>query len=51
MTHKAEMTALGKFLRRLRVDHGCTQREMASAIGITGAYLSAVEAFLLKWGL
>ncbi|GHC74457.1 helix-turn-helix domain-containing protein [Limoniibacter endophyticus] len=37
------MTPFGERLRELRARHGVTQREMAQAIGVTPAYLSALE--------
>lgn len=37
------MTPFGKHLRRLRADRGMTLKEMASAVGVSSAYLSALE--------
>jgi len=37
------MTPFGEALRRLRAQRGVTQREMAQAIGVSAAYLSALE--------
>lgn len=37
------MTPFGQALRRLRAERGVTQREMARAIGVSPAYLSALE--------
>jgi transcriptional regulator with XRE-family HTH domain len=37
------MTPFGEALRRLRSERGVTQREMAKAIGVSPAYLSALE--------
>lgn len=37
------MTPFGVALRRLRAERGVTQREMAKAIGVSPAYLSALE--------
>jgi transcriptional regulator with XRE-family HTH domain len=37
------MTPFGEALRRLRAERGVTQREMAKAIGVSPAYLSALE--------
>ncbi|MDF1610490.1 helix-turn-helix transcriptional regulator [Hoeflea sp. YIM 152468] len=37
------MTPFGEAVRRLRAERGVTQREMATAIGVSPAYLSALE--------
>lgn len=37
------MTPLGLHLRQLRDERGLTQKDMASAIGVSPAYLSALE--------
>ncbi|HHZ07502.1 MAG TPA: helix-turn-helix transcriptional regulator [Rhizobiales bacterium] len=37
------MTPFGARLRRLRRDKGVTQKEMAAALGVSAAYLSALE--------
>ncbi len=37
------MTPFGLALRRLRATRGVTQRDMAAAIGVSAAYLSALE--------
>ncbi len=37
------MTPLGSRLRELRADRGVTLKEMAQAIGVSSAYLSALE--------
>ncbi len=37
------MTPFGEKLRALREERGVTLREMAKAIGVSGAYLSALE--------
>jgi len=37
------MTPFGEHLRQLREQRGVTQKEMAQAIGISPAYLSALE--------
>lgn len=37
------MTPLGLHLRHLRAERGITQREMAEGIGVSPAYLSALE--------
>lgn len=37
------MTPFGEAIRRLRAERGVTQREMARAIGVSPAYLSALE--------
>lgn len=37
------ITSFGKFLRKLRVDHGSTLREMALKLDISSGYLSAIE--------
>lgn len=37
------MTPFGERLRRLRRDRGLSQKEMAAAVGVSAAYLSALE--------
>ena len=37
------MTPFGQAVRRLRAERGVTQRQMASALGVSPAYLSALE--------
>ncbi|OCW57328.1 helix-turn-helix domain-containing protein [Hoeflea olei] len=37
------MTPFGEAVRRLRAERGVTQREMAKALGVSPAYLSALE--------
>ena len=37
------MTPFGEAVRRLRAERGVTQRQMARAIGVSPAYLSALE--------
>jgi transcriptional regulator with XRE-family HTH domain len=37
------MTPFGERLRRLRRERGVSQKEMAAAIGVSAAYLSAME--------
>lgn len=37
------LTNLGKFLRKLRIDHGEILRDMADNLGVSSAFLSAVE--------
>lgn len=37
------MTPFGQAVRKLRAERGVTQREMAKAIGVSPAYLSALE--------
>jgi len=37
------MTPFGEAIRRLRAERGVTQRQMATAIGVSPAYLSALE--------
>ena len=37
------MTPFGDKLRRLRIARGVTQKEMAASIGVSPAYLSALE--------
>lgn len=37
------MTPFGQSLRRLRAERGVTQKEMAAALGVSAAYLSALE--------
>lgn len=38
------LTEFGKFSRKLRIDHGELLKDMAKKLGVTSAYLSAVEA-------
>lgn len=37
------MTPFGERLRRMRSERGISQKEMAAAIGVSAAYLSALE--------
>jgi transcriptional regulator with XRE-family HTH domain len=37
------MTPFGQALRQLRVQRGITQRQMAEAVGVSPAYVSALE--------
>ncbi|MFC4403339.1 helix-turn-helix domain-containing protein [Gracilibacillus xinjiangensis] len=37
------LTAFGKFCRKLRIDEGDLLKDMASKLGVTSSYLSAVE--------
>ena len=37
------ITNFGKFLRKLRVDHNEFLKDMAARLGVTVAYLSAIE--------
>lgn len=37
------MTPFGQVLRRLRAERGISQKEMARALGVSAAYLSALE--------
>ncbi len=37
------LTELGKYLRRYRIDNGLLLKDMANALNITPAYLSAIE--------
>jgi len=37
------LTPLGKHLRKLRAERGIYQKDMAAAIGVSAAYLSALE--------
>ncbi|MBC7280282.1 helix-turn-helix transcriptional regulator [Hoeflea sp.] len=37
------MTPFGEAVRRLRAERGVTQRQMAGALGVSPAYLSALE--------
>jgi transcriptional regulator with XRE-family HTH domain len=37
------MTPFGEKMRKLRADRGITLKEMSSAIGVSSAYLSALE--------
>lgn len=47
------LTKYGKFLRKLRIDNGELLKDMAQKLGVTAAYLSAVEngkrEVPLKW--
>ena len=37
------LTAFGKFCRKIRIDHGEIMKDMAEKLGVTSAFLSAVE--------
>lgn len=37
------LTAFGKFCRKLRIDKGDLLKDMANSLGVSAAYLSAVE--------
>ena len=37
------LTAFGKFCRKLRIEHEAILKDMADKLGVTPAYLSAVE--------
>lgn len=37
------LTPYGKIVRKLRIDAECTLRDMAKRLGVTAAFLSAVE--------
>ena len=37
------LTSLGKFLRKIRIDHGEVLKDMADKLGVTASFLSAVE--------
>ncbi len=37
------MTPFGARLRQLRIERGVTQKQMADAVGVSAAYLSALE--------
>ncbi len=37
------LTELGKFLRKLRIDHGEILKDMANKLNVTASFLSAVE--------
>ena len=37
------LTSIGRFLRKLRIDHGEILKDMADALGVSYAFLSAVE--------
>ena len=37
------LTSIGRFLRKLRIDHGEILKDMADALGVSSAFLSAVE--------
>lgn len=37
------LTELGKFLRKIRIDRGELLRDMSNKLGVSAAYLSAVE--------
>ena len=37
------MTPFGQAMRRLRAERGVSQKEMAAALGVSAAYLSALE--------
>lgn len=48
------MTPFGKRLRQLRSDKGVTQKQMADSLGVSPAYLSALEhgrRGAANWGL
>lgn len=50
---RADMTPFGLKLRELRAERGITQQEMAKALDVSGAYLSALEhgnRGLPNWG-
>lgn len=38
-----KVTAFGKFLRRLRIDHEMLLKDMADKLGVSSAYLSSLE--------
>ncbi len=38
-----KITPFGKMLRKIRVDSGQNQESMASAMGVSGSFLSSVE--------
>jgi transcriptional regulator with XRE-family HTH domain len=40
---RRKMTPLGERLRALRAERGVSQKDMAAAIGVSAAYLSALE--------
>lgn len=42
-TMAGELTSLGKFLRKLRIDHGELLRTMSDKLGISMSFLSSVE--------
>lgn len=48
------LTDFGRFLRKIRIDHGEILKEMADKLGVTASYLSAIEtgkrAIPEKWG-
>lgn len=37
------LTSIGRFLRKLRIDHGEILYDMANKLGVTASFLSAVE--------
>lgn len=37
------LTSVGRFLRTLRIDHGEILKDMADVLGVSSAFLSAVE--------
>lgn len=37
------LTSIGRFLRKLRIDHGEILKDMADKLGVTVSFLSAVE--------
>ncbi len=37
------LTSIGRFLRKLRIDNGQILKDMAEALGVSSAFLSAVE--------
>ncbi|WP_351008796.1 helix-turn-helix transcriptional regulator [Shewanella sp. S1-58-MNA-CIBAN-0166] len=36
-------TAFGRYLRKLRIDHGMIMKDLATVLGVSSAYLSALE--------
>ena len=43
MKEQQEVTALGQFLRHLRIDRGEYQEEMGEKLGVSAQYLSRIE--------
>ncbi|MDR2360243.1 MAG: helix-turn-helix domain-containing protein [Oscillospiraceae bacterium] len=47
------LTAIGRYLRKLRIDRGELLKDMSDRLGVTASYLSAVEngkrAFPTEW--
>ena len=39
----AMLTSIGRFLRKLRIENGEILKDMAEALGVSSAFLSAVE--------